>query len=126
METETQGLKDAAEQALVSLIQSVADAASFLKGEIPIAVRELLTYYTALYVLYVVCAVVLATGIGLAIRKISRLEDWDTDDKVFACGIICIVPAIGVVWLSSHVIDLLKITLAPRIWLIEYAASLVK
>jgi hypothetical protein len=79
METETQGLKDAAEQALVSLIQSVADAASFLKGEIPIAVRELLTYYTALYVLYVVCAVVLATGIGLAIRKISRLEDWDTD-----------------------------------------------
>jgi hypothetical protein len=125
METETQGLKDAAEQALVSLIQSVADAASFLKGEIPIAVRELLTYYTALYVLYVVCAVVLATGIGLAIRKISRLEDWDTDDKVFACGITCIVPAIGVVWLSSHVIDLLKITLAPRIWLIEYAASLV-
>lgn len=125
-------LKDAANQALIQLINTVTDAMTFLKGEIPIAVRELLTYYTAYHIVLMFLAIPLfALGYFMwrMYRKLPKRSNTETDQFD-----VTPFPHIGVAilygasaWvLIGNVIDLLKITLAPRIWLIEYAAHLVK
>jgi hypothetical protein len=137
MEVETQTLRDTAEQALIGLIQSVADAAAFLKGEIPIAVQELLTYYAVWNALQVVC--ILAVVIGFWFAWFRKALPWArrTQDRVFdtlSQHPFFIIPSSGALAVSCLAMagafgalsEFLKITLAPRIWLIEYAASLVK
>ncbi len=122
---EVSSLKDTAEQALVSLISSVSDAATFLKGEIPFAVQELLAYYTAIYSLAVILGAALSIGVFFAGRAFYRCS-WDAEDKLFVGFLSLGGPAAFAAWLLSYTPDLLKVTIAPRIWLIEYAAGLVK
>jgi len=128
MEVETQTLKDTAEQALIGLIQSVADAAAFLKGEIPVAVKELLTYYSVYYGLCVALGLAwIAAVVWVARWRIRKGCDFmgTPIDVPLALGAMLSVSGIPIL-LSQTVPELLKVTLAPRIWLIEYAASLVK
>jgi len=134
---EAQGLKDVANQALIGLIQSVTEAMTFLKGEIPIAVRELLTYYTAYHILLCVFATAIAVTGPLLGRKFWKKYQVSTTDRpsysmdgdgwMFGSVLCYAVPTVfGVVILGINLAALLKVTSAPRIWLIEYAASLVK
>jgi len=120
-------LKTAAEQALVSL-----------KGEIPIAVKELLTYYTVINAVYAVIGLILIVMGFRALKHIQALCSYDNSrtsvaqDDAFHAGhvpwLFCQIPAFiaGVLMFFGHIEPLLKVTLAPRIWLMEYAASLVK
>jgi len=131
-------LKTAAEQALVSLIQSATDAMAFLKGEIPIAVKELLTYYTVINAVYAVIGLIFIVMGFRALKHIQALCSYDNSrtsvaqDDAFHAGhipwLFFQIPAFiaGVPIFFCHIEPLLKVTLAPRIWLMEYAASLVK
>ena len=129
MEVETQTLKDTAEQALIGLIQSVTDAAAFLKGEIPVAVQELLTYYA---VWTAAEAVLLLCGIGIVVYLARRLWKWCGKEgyremeQIFGTAALVVAGGFMAVGVVFNISEFLKITLAPRIWLIEYAASLVK
>lgn len=132
-------LKETAEQALVGLIGSVTDAASFLKGQIPIAVQELLTYYTTYFAVGMVGGAVILVATFLVSRGLLR-EYWKREarDKAegrypFNEGWLIGSSFLGVLGGTGGAtllvvagLSFLKITLAPRIWLIEYAAHLVK
>lgn len=131
-------LKEAGTQALLGIIESVTTTANFLKGEIPIAVKELLTYYTALYSWYVLLGLVFVV-LGYLFFRYMRSESclkhfpdshWLDFDKgnVRCCSWfpLGVGSFIGVIQFCSSLPALLKITLAPRIWLIEYAANLVR
>lgn len=131
-------LKEAGTQALLGIIESVTTAANFLKGEIPIAVQELLTYYTAWYVVALTLWLLVgALGIGLwrymrSERCLSRFPEsaayhTDQNDLMFYSWIL-FTAGIAAILLPSlyYLPKVLKITLAPRIWLIEYATNLVR
>lgn len=129
-------LKDKANEILIDMIEGVQAAGSFLKEEIPIAVKELLTYYTAYYALGLVAGLLFVGAAVAAWFKWllpygrnygERYKKFDEPNFVIptvfgGLGVLVILCAT----VAEAFWPLLKITLAPRIWLIEYAADLVR
>jgi hypothetical protein len=130
-------LKQTAEQLLIKLINAATAAGEFIVEEIPLVIKELLRFHTMYYTwlcalgfLFILTAYFITkTMLAWQARLPSR--DYDNVDKrdwprplVFTAGLILYIPGICIftAWFPS----LLKITLAPRVWLIEYAANLVR
>jgi len=119
-------LKTEANNLLISMISGVKEAGVFLKDEIPVAIKELLTYYTALYVFNLVTTcVVVWFGVEL-LRRARGTWGEPCPTNLSAIG-VSLVGIVKIIYqMCSGIPDLLKIILAPRIWLIEYAANLVR
>jgi hypothetical protein len=122
-------LKERAVDMLASLIDSATQAGDFIKDQIPLVIQELLAYHTALYVLGIVSGIGALVGIvfwvRFCMRRHAKDPHWSSWDMagVFPSFLFG-GPALIV--LAMSVTSLLKITLAPRVWLIEYAAGLVR
>jgi hypothetical protein len=125
-------LKETAEAMLVKLINAATQTGEFIADQIPIVIKELLTYYTALYVVCMLAgALLLLTAWKLLLYTIKRdrelAEAAGYYDGYWWFMLFAIIPLTVVAgFLLVEIVNLLKITLAPRVWLIEYAASLVK
>jgi hypothetical protein len=114
-------LKDSTDQALMSLIQTATDAANFLKGELPAAVSELLTYYTVARSVETVLALIVCAGAVWLWVTCNRNYAGERD-KPWYCrnwdlpSFFAILPVVpGVIWFTCSLLGLLKIILAPRI-----------
>lgn len=119
-------LKNVAEQALVSLIQSATEAMTFLKGEVPLAVKELLTYYTTYYALITIIWLSLVVWHLFFMAWYFKKEYTRDSEDVRAIMGSLIVAIIAIIGSIEGLFPLLKIVLAPRIWLLEYASQIVK
>lgn len=125
-------LKERAEQMLIDIIDKATQAGAFALDQIPILIKELLVWNAAFHAVLVATALGIA-GVGLAAyRAITRIY---TEKGVYAppysvVGMrwFAVVPCVGVgfILFMCNFLSLLKIILAPRVWLIEYAADLVK
>jgi hypothetical protein len=123
--TPVASLKETAETMLVKLINAATTTGDFIVDQIPIVIKELLAFNTAKYVVFIVFGVALLVLWGLVLRTIWLLRD--EIDRVMCSLLSCFflgVPALAI--FGCNLLNLLKITFAPRVWLIEYAASLVK
>jgi hypothetical protein len=131
------GLKETAEGMLVSLINKATQAGDFVADQIPIVIKELLLFNAV--------NIGLHTFLGLAIM-LTGVPSWRWASKYYKSlpeegdsyktsqhdvgpspwipSCVLIVFGFWIFW--SWVDDFLKIVFAPRVWLIEYAASLVK
>jgi len=112
------------ETALAELIQKtlsgVDSVVGFGQEQLPEVVRQLILYNIwASAVWLAVCATITAAIARLFIHCWRECEP----DGGFAC-ILAIIPAFG--FTVGHAIGLAKITLAPKVWLLEYAAGLAK
>jgi hypothetical protein len=130
-------LKQTAEGLLVKLINSATTAADFLADEIPKVIKELLLWKS----IYYAAKVLFGIGLGLAAwyllqyiihqhkkwkNKSTRPSDQYYDGEWWFL-LFGVVPLAGAsFWNLSYFWNFLQIMLAPRVWLIEYAASLVK
>lgn len=130
-------LKQTAEVLLVKLINGAVATGEFLADQIPIVVKELLVWKTTYYAARVVFGIGLLvsawTLLQYTIKKHRLWQDKSTRpanryyDGEWWFLLFAIVPLTGLgIWHLSYFWWLLQITLAPRVWLIEYAASLVK
>lgn len=119
-------LKEQATQMLQSLIVSATEAGDFIKEQMPLVIKELLAFNTAKYALYCIIALVFLSAYGIYLRKYFKKEyPKDHEDGIAIVG--GVFSMIGTCFFFIEgLIPLLQITLAPRVWLIEYAASLVK
>ena len=133
-----QSLKEMAEGLLVTLIEKATQAGEFVADQIPLVIRELLLFNAV--------SLAVVTGIGIALFCFggylgSKLLEWQsTLPSEYTCReatkhdwprpvvwmISCGLCTPGFFIFILNVDDLLKITLAPRVWLIEYAAQLVR
>lgn len=128
--TASQGL----EGALVDIIQQVSggvkQGVDFLQAEIPDVVRQLLLWQLAKsLIIATVALIALCTVVYGAALTFIWSRDVDKDMFGFALYCIFIVGFVGggsVVALVIYGFNALKIYIAPKVWLIEYAASLVK
>lgn len=119
--------KDQALQVLTSIITTAAQVGDFIKGQIPLVVQELLAYNTAKYCVLIILFLALSIGCifigkwGITLDKKDKYSDWSPLIMFsFLFSAISLIPMI------FNIMNLLQITLAPRVWLIEYATSLVK
>ena len=120
-------LQNTINDALLGLISSATSAQDFLLAEIPEVIRQLLMWKFAESFLYFSFSLA-ALGISVwAYRKlwIATKDMYEKEVARFAAGgigglsvLIVVVEAFSLTWL--------QIWIAPKVYLIEYAATLVK
>jgi hypothetical protein len=113
-------LKQTAEGLLVKLINGAVATGEFLADQVPIVIKELIAWKTASYAATIVISILAAGICGWLMYK--DLTDWDSVGIFLFSGMAGLI---SVIIMVVNVFNLLQITLAPRVWLIEYAASLV-
>ena len=123
------------EQALTRFINTTLDAAEkvgdFAAAELPLLVQEALNWYFAYYLITFVCGIVLAIVLLIAdykVFKAAREMDKENNDPgatILGWGLIgsfIRFPIWGIGVGSLVNLQWLKIWIAPKLWLIEFAA----
>lgn len=119
--------KEQALQVLKNLIDAATQAGEFIKGQIPLVVQELLRFHLAVDIAWMILSLGFAAAFVWLIKfgrrqvEKDKWSDWDFGVVFSGFGV-----AASVISFFFATIALLKITLAPRVWLIEYAADLVR
>lgn len=130
MSQTTDTLINKANEMLIGIINAATQAADFIKGEIPKVIQEMITYYSVYYGLLTAVGVALLIIWIVMTLKVYRYNvktNWGEEGIVVFMGFWGALGSIpGAVLFLSNVGDFLKVTLAPRLWLLEYAANLVK
>lgn len=141
------------EQAVAGLIEKAIagmdTATSFLSAEIPDVISQLLLWYGIYYfivflfsitlIVVPLCVLIKKCGVGAVVdesnsgRYGNRVPTWthDDDGDFVDKGIgvvlsIVVTVIIGFLILFHNQLDFLKVWIAPKVWLIEYGADLVK
>ncbi|AUR82762.1 TMhelix containing protein [Vibrio phage 1.271.B._10N.286.54.B4] len=124
-------------------INGIDASVSFLQAEIPDVVSQLLTWYAVKGVLLATTGVLLLIAYAVLVKKAVDpkpdegtnifWERWGHKDNAeFSPGWCFILGAVGMfvsifsLLMISNILDTLQIVVAPKIWLIEYASSLIK
>ena len=124
------------QEALTDAIAKFSDAATagagFLQAEIPEVITQLLTWCAVESIIMCVTAVLVLIAwvkIEFLACKLARDDDAENSGDLFffyiALGTIPRVILLAIVCMLFS-LDWLKIIISPKIWLIEYAANLVK
>ena len=135
-------LQNAVAQVLLAAIQTAKQTGDWMKGQLPDVVHQLMTWRLVSDIVSIVLALVFITFFALSAKKFTKLyaqEKAKSKDRWFDAtdmpgGIAWIVWLIigGVVTIAFFVIavaniyDALEIWFAPKVWLLEYAAHLLK
>lgn len=116
--------------AVTEIINSTISAKDFLVGQLPDYVEQLLMWHAVYSLVTCILGFLLAAAICYVDVRIYRymksheFEDWQRCDAYLGMAIgsvVLMVPAmlmVNITWL--------KILIAPKVWLVEYAASLVR
>ena len=121
-------LQTALVQLLDKALVGVDAASEFLVEETPEVIQQLLVWYGVYNALLCLGGLALAYAIykvtAIAHDKYKQSHDPDMGFFWFIAVIVATLPAI----IASLMVNLtwLKIWIAPKIWLLEYASSLVK
>ena len=111
--------------AMVEMIESIVKAKDFAVDQAPEVVSQLLAYNTLLYAswsaLWVACIILSAWGLWKFIALVKDDDDW-IPGVVFT--VVCLVVSLCAL-IETTFNGWIKIWLAPKVWLLEYAANLV-
>lgn len=113
---------------LSTILEKALDGAQatgdFIAGQIPDVVKELLAYYTATDIFWILISILGFFGTWALYRWAIRMYEIDSD-----YGPMYILPAcsgiLSIIIFMVNILDLLKIMVAPKLYLLEYAANLV-
>lgn len=120
---------------LVDIIQQVSggvkQGVSFLQQEIPDVVKQLLMWkFVEAIVWSVGCLLLTLQVIPIGLWAVKYHKEthtsYDFPGHIFVAMTSLCVAAIASARLFVNVLDAMKLYIAPKVWLIEYAASLVK
>lgn len=112
-------------RALEAIFETVASGQEFVLEHAPDVIHQLLLYTTVTSGLLALAGVTIPTIWGFLLRKAFE-DGWDEGTKIF---LLILGSVFSVVSLLAGVINLftfLKVTLAPKLFLLEYAADLIK
>lgn len=109
-------------------VESVSDVVEFSKQQIPDIIHQLLVWKIAESIVWLVLgALIMFTGAWVTNRFRERMNEDEASSGTICQIIVTIVTAfIGICMIVSNLLDVLYIWLAPKVWLIEYAADLIK
>jgi len=112
-------------------VQKVTGGIDFAIDQAPDVIQQLIAFKTFEYLFYCLIGVLLLFVVVKCIlyikkkaNKCDEYIDYDPFAPVLIISLV-ILAVVDFVFLSC-IVDLLKITIAPKVWLIEYAATLVK
>lgn len=100
--------------------------ASFLQAQLPDVIQQLLAWKATQSVLWFSLPIIaLVVFVNLAGWICRKSEPMDRDEKAFVAW-ITLIPVTILAVIAGCNMDWLQILIAPKIYLIEYAASLAK
>lgn len=124
-------------QIIDKTMSGVDQSVDFLSEQIPDVLSQLLLWYGVSNMIYALVGITVLYACYRAVKrptdtKETWLWEWDeyresyrtTDYAPFL--LLFIFPLLFGFGLLSNVVDALQIFIAPKIWLLEYAASLAK
>jgi hypothetical protein len=119
-----------AEEAMVGVLDTFIKAKDFAIEQAPDVIQQLLVWKTCYHVVYLVLGAAMLLSLIKMIPVCNKAwkDPKNTSDFVGVGSTLYVacIGFIGFLVFFYHLEKLLQITLAPKIWLIEYAASLVK
>lgn len=126
-------MNEQANKILVELLQKAANgidaAVSFSQAQIPDVVHQLLVWNFVSSILFQIFIISAVAGYAFGAYKFARISN-SINEGFLIVGAICFLVgggfAIGLSIAFFKYFDWLKIWLAPKLYLIEYAASLIK
>lgn len=109
-------------------VESVSDVVEFSKQQIPDIIHQLLVWKIAESIVWLILgALIMFTGAWVTNRFRDRMNEEEASSGTICQIIVTIVTGfIGICMIVSNLLDVLYIWLAPKVWLIEYAADLIK
>lgn len=127
-----QALEDKASELLVKMIdvtvQSVSDVVEFGKQQIPEVIHQLIMWNIAKVSIWLIVGIVILVflcKIGNTLKP--GLNASEKGLGTFVQGIFWAIGlAVGGSVLVTNLLQLAYIVIAPKVWLIEYAAELIK
>ncbi len=118
------------ENALVDLINIFVDAKDFAISQAPEVIQQLLAY-SLVYAIIVVCCFPIVAYLSYKFTFVwtdqetdERCDDWK-GGKIASCVIGVIGSGICFIAACINFMVVLKILIAPKVFLIEYAANLI-
>ena len=114
------------EQATTGIDASVG----FLQAELPDVVTQLLMWHGVKSGLYCLLALLILAAWGcveVVVIKMGKKEKWDSEDWIFVYGMFGTIPRLlpFLIVMIFFNTTWLQIWIAPKVWLLEYAAKLV-
>ncbi|MEA1971965.1 MAG: hypothetical protein U9N34_01510 [Candidatus Cloacimonadota bacterium] len=113
-------------QILADVSATVGEAKTFVVAELPDVVQQLLIWYGVYYfIIFSLCVLTLASIVYIIFKyTIPAQKKWD--GRSFPPALQALFAGSLPVFITFNIINLqwLKIWIAPKIWLIEYAATL--
>lgn len=128
-------MNEQANEILAKLMQRALDgvdsAVEFSQQQIPDIVQQLLTWKAIESGISMLVFVAIIIGMLIGWRKVIKfVKNYDTDDseEIGAIYGLSVLASVIIILISSCFFDLvwLKIWLAPKLYLLEYGASLIK
>lgn len=113
---------------LQKALSGIDSAVAFSQAQLPDVIRQLMLWKAALYGLRIVVASLLFWGCVVLFRKgLEWNKSLMTDTQGFvSLALSGVVGLIAVFVVMGNACHLLQLWLAPKIWLIEYAADLMR
>lgn len=122
---------EAIAKVLETALTGLQKTGEFVVEQAPDLVRQLILWNTAKYAALLVLGLLLLIVLGTISYKIAKAgtksNAYDKDGYWIASSLTGLAGLMsGVPLTITNGLGLLKITLAPKVWLLEYAASLVR
>lgn len=124
------------QQAMSRMLDGLDATVTFLSGEIPDVIHQLLLWYAVKYGIEMLFGIAILVGyITVALWGFKKARAFESEatysDSWLGYSTLAIASgAVGLLTLAlaAYLINLqwLQILIAPKLWLIEYAAKLVK
>ena len=119
-------MEDKLEKYLEEILQLIKSGIEFTAEQIPIFVQELLTYYiwfhsSFVFMTLLVCAIL----VFVSIRIYKNASPSDKDVAEVVAWIINIPTFLGLILAVHHILQIIKVIVAPRLYLIEAIQSLM-
>lgn len=122
-------LQNAVAEILERTINGIDSSVAFMQAELPDVISQLLMWYGVKSAVLTIAGVLILIGMLAADRAAFRhlLENYDTDELLLLWGLMgSIARFLYLVPIYMINLEWLQIWIAPKIWLMEYAASIVK
>lgn len=124
-------LKEKSSELLVKMIdfsiQSASDVVEFSKQQIPQVIHELLMWRATNAAIWMLVGIVILIGMWKAFKAINKcVKDTGEDDNYIMHIGTALLAIIGLGFFLPNLLELLQILVAPKVYLIEYSADLIK
>lgn len=128
-EEKINSLKERLLESSEKMIQFVEDSSEFVVEQTPLLIQEILQFYLAANILWGICFLAATSLTAYLMKRFWRTIKKHAEDDLFAWAVGTFILGIAFTMAATttvnYIINILKITLAPRLYLLEYMKDLL-